>query len=77
MIFATGAITGIHPIGPGSGAASKCGVDRQWNSGPRTATRWCSGEQLDVDARRCVGCSERCRKASSPATASPHRSRPA
>lgn len=25
---------------------------------------------------RCVGCSERCRKASSPARASPHRSRP-
>jgi len=22
-----------------------------------------SGEQLDVDVRRCVGCSERCRKA--------------
>jgi hypothetical protein len=45
MVFATGAITGIHPIGPGQRCRVDVRVDRQWNSGQPTAARWCAARK--------------------------------
>jgi len=66
----TGCASGCHFRDPGwlSGAVLRVVGSRIMRMNPWAIDEasWYvarSGEQLDVDARRCVGCSERCRKA--------------